>query len=277
MRVQTVLVGTDLTERADQAIVRGHELATANDAKLIICHVGPGHVGSHPLFPQRHQEDVVSAASLEELIAEAVSNRTADVTGRDPEQFDVVVDQGDVVAVLTEQALRVAADLIVVMDDRPELDGPRTVARDLARSSSCSIFVVGTGSGTEVAVVALEDEVETIPELLSAAGSTLGSLPPKADVILFVDDPTLSISRVSARIAEQAAQMGIVLVPSFARIGDTSLITRAVEEASRGLVVMAAPVPDQLTADMSGPLDDALSAIRSSVLLLRRGTRGAPA
>src|SRR5213075_2067089 len=127
MRVRTLLVGTDLTERANQAIYRGHQVALANGAKLVVCHVGPGHVGSHPLFPQRHQEEVVSAAAAEEGIAEAVSLRVTEVTGRTPEQFDVVVDHGHVAAVLTEQASRIEADLIVVMSDSSERDGGGTV------------------------------------------------------------------------------------------------------------------------------------------------------
>jgi nucleotide-binding universal stress UspA family protein len=50
MRVRTLLVGTDLTERANQVIDRGHRLAAANGAKLIVCHVAPGHVSSHRSF-----------------------------------------------------------------------------------------------------------------------------------------------------------------------------------------------------------------------------------
>jgi nucleotide-binding universal stress UspA family protein len=269
MRVRTLLVGTDLTERANQALYRGHQLATANGAKLVVCHVAPGHVGSHPLFPQRYQDEAVSAAGLDEGIAEAISLRTAEVTGRSPDQFDVVVDQGDVALVLSEQASRVGADLIVVMDDRSEPDRAGTVTRDLARTSSCSVFVIGRGSGTGVTLVALEDEVELIPELVSAARSVLASLPSQVDVILFADDPELSPSRIAERVADLGAQTGVVLVPCFTRMDDTSLLTRAVDDASLGLVVMAAPVPDDITAGAAGPLDEALSAIRSSVLLLR--------
>ena len=269
MRVRTILVGTDLTEQGDQAILRGHQIATANEAKLVVCHVGPGHVGSHPLFPQRHQDDVVSAANVEERIAEAVSLRAAEVTGRNPEQFDVVVDHGDVAAILTEQASRVGADLVVVMADRSEPDGAGTVTRDLARLSPCSVFVVGKGSGTGVAVVALEDEVALVPALVSAARSMLASLPSKIDVVLFVSNREMSASRLTERIRDQGVPMGVDLVPWFAQIGDTSLLTRAVDDAKLGLVVMAAPVPDDLAAATSSPLDDALSAIQSSVLLLR--------
>src|SRR5260221_13857400 len=200
MHLRTVLVGTDLTEQSDQAIVRGHQIATANEAKLVVCHVGPGHVGSHPLFPQRHQDDVVSATNLEEQIAETVSLRASEVTGR-PDQFDVVVDHGDAAAVLTEQASRVGADLIVVMADASEPGSDGTVTRDLARTSPCSLFVVGEGSGTGVAVVALEDEVEVITELVSAARSMLASVPARIDVILFVDDPELSPARITEPIA----------------------------------------------------------------------------
>jgi hypothetical protein len=268
MRVRTVLVGTDLTERDDKAISRAHQLAVANEAKLVVCHVGPGHVGSHPLFPQRHQDDVDSAANLEGTIAEAVSLRAAAVTGQSPEQFDVVVDHGDVAAVLSEQATRMGADLIVVMSDRAENGDAGTVTRDLARMSPCSIFAVGEGSGTGVAVVALEDEVDLVPELVSAARSTLASVPSQLEVILFVHRREAT-PRISERIADQAVQMGVALVPWFADIGDTSLLTRAVEDASLGLVVMSAPVPDDLTATTSSPFDEALSSIRSSVLLLR--------
>src|SRR5258708_1314426 len=242
MRVRTVLVGTDLTDRSDRAIARAHQLAAANEAKLVVCHVGPGHVGSHPLFPQRHQDDVVSATNLEEQIAETVSLRASEVTGRSPDQFDVVVDHGDAAAVLTEQASRVGADLIVVMADASEPEGAGTVTRDLARTSPCSLFVVGEGSGTGVAVVALEDEVEVITELVSAARSMLATVPSRVDVILFVDDPALSPARITERIGDQAAKMGVALVPWFAEIGDTSLLTRAVDDPSLGLVVMAAPL-----------------------------------
>jgi nucleotide-binding universal stress UspA family protein len=268
MRVRTLLVGTDLTERTDRALYRGHEIAAMNGAKLVVCHVAPGHVGSHPLFPQRHQEDVLSAASAEEGIADAVSARTTEVTGRSADQFDVVVDQGEVAAVLSEQASRVGADLVVVMDDRSEPDRVGTVARELARIAPCSVLVIGKDSGTGVTLVALEDEVEVIPELLSAARSTLGSLPSQVDAILFADDPTLPVSRVAARIADIGTETGVVLVPRFAEMADTSLLARAAASAL-GLVVLAAPRPDDLTAATSGPFDDALSAIQSSVLLLR--------
>jgi hypothetical protein len=104
---------------------------------------------------------------------------------------------------------------------------------------------------------------------VTAASSMLATSPSKVEVILFVDQRGPSTSRLTSQIACQAAQMGVVLVPWFAEIGDTSLLSRAVDDASLGLVVMAAPVPDDLTADAPGPLDEALSAIRSSVLLLR--------
>lgn len=269
MRLGTVLVGTDLTERSDPAIVRGHQIALASDAKLVVCHVGPGHVGSHPLFPQHHQDDVVAASNLEQRIADAVSQRAAEITGRTSEQFDVVVDHGDVVAVLTEHAARLGADLIVVMADASDLEGGGTVTRDLARRSPCSVFAVGEGSGAGVAVVALEDDIETIPALVTAASTILGNSPTKVEVILFVDDPKMSTSRIADRLTGQAAVMGIALVPWFAEMVDTSLVRRAVDDGDLGLVVMAAPVPDNLTADSASPLDEALSTIRSSVLLLR--------
>jgi nucleotide-binding universal stress UspA family protein len=269
MRVRTLLVGTDLTERADQAILRGNQLSVANDARLVVCHVGPAHVGSHPLFPQLHQEDVVTAASLEERIAEAVSLRVADVTGRSPEAFDVVVDYGDVATILAEQAAQVGADLIVIMTDRSEEDGPGTVTRDLARRSPSSVLVLGEGSGEGVAIVALEEEVGLLPELVSAASTVVGTLPSKIDVIFFVSDRERSTTPITTCVAKQAAELRIVLDPWFADVNDTSLLMRVVEDATAGLVVVTAPNPDKLIAGTSSPLDEVLPATRSSVLLFR--------
>ena len=61
----------------------------------------------------------------------------------------------------------------------------------------------------------------------------------------------------------------MALVPAYADIEDTSLLSRAVDDPALGLVAMPVPVPDDFTADTSSPVDDALSCIRSSVLLLR--------
>ena len=108
-----------------------------------------------------------------------------------------------------------------------------------------------------------------IPALVSAARSTVSALPTTVDVIVYVDDPARPTSLIAGRIAEQGSDMQVALVPWFAELGDTSLLTRAVSDASLGLVVISAPIPDDLTAETSSPLDDALSLIKSSVLLLR--------
>ena len=76
---QRVLVATDLSEPADEAIRQGHAWAEATGAQLIVCHVVANLMSSNMVFPQLAQE----AATIPELFRQAedaVSARVAAVT-----------------------------------------------------------------------------------------------------------------------------------------------------------------------------------------------------
>src|SRR5450432_2900071 len=262
MSFRTLLVGTDLTERSDAAILRGHDIARNNDARLVVCHVAPAQIGSHPLFPQRYEEEMLSAAHLDEQLAEAVSLRVAELTQREPDTFDVIIDQGEPARVLMDHAARLAADLTVVMNDGPDSDA--TVTRDLARSSSCSTLVVGNGLGTGLAVMALETEIATVPALLAAARAAITFETSKIVMILWVTGGEFAVLKWTSRLAELSIALGVTLEPRFAEIGDTSVVDRAATDPSIGLVALAAPLPDRGLTETSSPIDDALPGATSS-------------
>src|SRR5689334_13881649 len=92
MQIRTILVASDLTERGHPAIVRGAELATTHGAKLVVCHVVPAQAGSHPLFPQQYIVDATSAASLDQRIADTLSQLVTSLTSRPPDAFDILID-----------------------------------------------------------------------------------------------------------------------------------------------------------------------------------------
>jgi hypothetical protein len=285
MMVRTVLVGTDLSDRADHAIVRGHELAEASGARLVVCHVGPPQLASHPLFPQYHQDDIVAATGRDADVAETVSARVVELTGRSRDIFEVVVDQGSAARALCDQSTRVSADLIVVMADRDTDDRHATVTRDLARGCACSVLVLGdansdgnTNGGEEssaagVAVVALEGEVDLIPELVSAAVQVSPSRPSEIDVVLWVGEHDVLASSITAQLANASRELGIGLAPWFASVKDTSiLMAEAARHPSIGLLALTAPAPADLAKGASSPIDDLLPEARCSILLLRVGS-----
>jgi nucleotide-binding universal stress UspA family protein len=278
MLVRTLLVGTDLSDRADQAIVRGHELAAAGGARLVVCHVGPPELAAHPLFPQQHQRDVLAATQEDAEMAEDVSSRVVELTGRSRENFEVVVDRGQASRALCEQSARVSADLVVVMADRLLEGEAATVTRDLVRGCNCSVLVLGRAAGEaertpeRVAVVALEGEVEFVPELVSAALFVSSKRPPGIDVVLWVAERDVEASAITAQLARQSSDLGMPLAPWFADVRDTTmLMARASRHPSIGLLVILAPPPAELAKSASGPIDDILPEATSSILLLRLG------
>ena len=182
--MRTILVGTDLTERSDPAIVRGAALARTNGARLVVCHVGPRQVGVNPLFPQQHQRDLASTANWEEVVAEAMTRRVVELTGLDV--FDVALDEGEPSRVLCQQASRLSADLIVVMSDGPGAE--KRVTRDLS-TSPCSVLALDGSAGSTVALLTWESEVESVHELAAAARSVLVQPVGKFVVVMWTDLP----------------------------------------------------------------------------------------
>jgi nucleotide-binding universal stress UspA family protein len=293
MVVRTLLVGTDLSERADRAIVRGHELAQAGLARLVVCHVGPSRLAAHTLFPQKHVDDIAAVTELDAELAEIVSSRVVQLTGRQPDAFEVVLDQGSPARALCEQSARVSADLIVVMADRVSEDGDGLVTRDLVRGCGCSVLILGGGPKSNrngeppanrarvlrpvrdtpgVAIVALEGEISLIPDLVEAARFVAPSPPEEIDVVLWVSEQDVEASSVTRELDAHARKLGVRLSPWFAQVRDTSLLmAQAAQDPSVGLLVFVAPLPSNLVRGTSSPIDDVLPEATSSILLLRVG------
>ena len=218
MALRTLLVGTDLTEHSDRAIVRGHRLSLSHGARLVVCHVLPDQLGSHPLFPQQYEQEVISSTNRDEQIAEAVSQRVVELTAREPDAFDVIIDRGDVARVLGDHARRLSADLTIVMADAPG-ETLATITRDLARESPCSMLVVGESSATGVAVVALAGESEQVPALVKSACAVASSPPDRIVVVLFVTDAAgvPATETWGPHLAALSAELGVAVEPWFAR------------------------------------------------------------
>src|SRR5215472_5523025 len=81
MNLNRVLVATDLSESADEAVRQASALAEAHGAKLAVCHVAPSLVGIHPLFPQLNAPDVQADAEFEARLRTALEERVAGMVG----------------------------------------------------------------------------------------------------------------------------------------------------------------------------------------------------
>jgi nucleotide-binding universal stress UspA family protein len=108
-----VLVATDLSESADEAIRQGHFFAEEAGGKLVVCHVVHELLRYSPLFPQRVQAETEALIAIERQAANAVEQRVVAVTGRASDSFEVNITTGAAEAEVLRVAEEVGATLIV--------------------------------------------------------------------------------------------------------------------------------------------------------------------
>lgn len=109
-----VVVATDLSEAADEAVLQAHRWALAFDRELVVVHVVPEGVGQNPLFPQRSEGQLEAVLDAESRASDRVAERVALLTGRDANAVQVIIGTGTVSRFLVEQAERLRAMLVVV-------------------------------------------------------------------------------------------------------------------------------------------------------------------
>jgi nucleotide-binding universal stress UspA family protein len=109
-----VLVATDLSEAADEAIRQGFARARLEKGEVIVCHVVPDVLRDSPLFPQAATLDTARQLELQTRAAAAVEDRAIAVTGAKSGEFRVVVESGTPEAVIVRIAEEVHASLVVV-------------------------------------------------------------------------------------------------------------------------------------------------------------------
>src|SRR5579863_9435278 len=154
-----VLVATDLSEGADEAIRQGHARAVAAKGELVVCHVVPRAVHHNPLFPQENSAETAGAVGLERRIADATEERVVALTGSEPGSFRVIIDSGSPDAAIVRTADEVGATLVVVSSrgatglDRLLLG---SVAERVVRYAHCAVLVARPHAPTGHILVATD-------------------------------------------------------------------------------------------------------------------------
>jgi nucleotide-binding universal stress UspA family protein len=128
-----VLVATDLSESADEALRQADALARHAGGALRVCHVLPEMLRVRMLFPQLQLQDAYDIQALEREAADVVAARVRDLTGRSAADYAVEIDAGSPHAGILQAAERIQAGILVV--------GPGSVAERVARSAACHVLV----------------------------------------------------------------------------------------------------------------------------------------
>jgi nucleotide-binding universal stress UspA family protein len=170
--VERVLVATDLSEPADEAIRQAYERAQGPGARLTVVHVIPNLMPSDPLFPQLEQQMVLALPALQDRITEQVGRRVEALTGRPSDQFEVVVEAGIPHVVIVQRAEERRADLVVVGSHGTTgvsriLLG--TVADKVVRHAHCPVLVARQCPKTGKILVATDFSDPSLPAVAAAA------------------------------------------------------------------------------------------------------------
>lgn len=167
-----ILVATDFSEAADEAIRQAHLWATRCDHKLSALHVMAGAVPMHALFPQLNQQDANEVVALERDLAERLSERIRHCTGHNLDASRVHVDFGNPYAAIVKKAEQLGASLLVIGGSGTT--GLRrmflgSVAEKVVRNAHCSVLVARHVLEGSVVLAATDLSDLALPAVQSAA------------------------------------------------------------------------------------------------------------
>ncbi|HEY3354720.1 MAG TPA: universal stress protein [Polyangia bacterium] len=114
MKLRKIFAATDLSEPASEALRQADELSRATGAELVVCHVMPNPLRSNMLFPQLNEQIALDRPAERDRVVDELTSYVAELTGRAPEDFAILVDDGTPHRVLVEKAEHYGADLVVV-------------------------------------------------------------------------------------------------------------------------------------------------------------------
>jgi nucleotide-binding universal stress UspA family protein len=247
-----VLIATDLGEGAEEALRQGDALARTLDAPLHVCHVLPELLSLDPLFPQLGLRAALAAPELETKAAEAVADQVAAVTGRGPEDFDVVMQTGAPHAGIVQAAELVGAGLVVLAahSTRKSAGTLSGVAERVVRHAHCAVLVARpSAAGTVLGATDFSDPA--LPAVEAAVAEArrrrsplalihcLDLLPPG---VVGYEVPPLSAEVVAAMRAQSQQR----LEHALARFQAAGSLTIAEGPAGATIVKTAAALPAEL-------------------------------
>jgi nucleotide-binding universal stress UspA family protein len=166
-----VVAATDFSEAADEAVRQADERARSADATLAVIHVIPNPLLMDPLFPQLGQEMATASPNLQRDVIEQVGARVTALTGRQPGEFEILVEDGSPPAVIVRRAEERGADLLVV-GDRGATGLSRTllgsVAERVLRHAHCPVLVVRRSEKSRRILVATDFSDPSLPAVAAA-------------------------------------------------------------------------------------------------------------
>jgi nucleotide-binding universal stress UspA family protein len=189
LRASRILVATDLSDSADEALRQAHAIARASGGKLVACHVLPEALRYQPLFPDRAGDALKELTAAQGTMGDAVATRVAEITGQARSDFEVVVGHGPAGARIVSEAEAHGADLVVV-GSRGATGIERfllgSVAERVVRYAHVPVLVARSSPATD-RIVAGTDFSDPSREALAVAKVIAGWWPSQVTLVHAID------------------------------------------------------------------------------------------
>jgi nucleotide-binding universal stress UspA family protein len=166
-----ILVATDLSDPADEALRQADNRARVVDGVLGVCHVLPS-AGVHMLFPERYAREATEEANLDERARGVVGERVTSTTGRTPASVEVFVERGTEYAEIVRRAEDWRATLTVVGNHHRTGGAPGRrlggVAAKVVRYAHCPVLVARPCAHRGLVVCATDLSAPSLPAVEAA-------------------------------------------------------------------------------------------------------------
>jgi nucleotide-binding universal stress UspA family protein len=114
MKTGPVIVASDFSPAADEAIRQAHERALATEQRLMVVHVVPRSIQMHAFFPQVNPLAIDDILERQKALGPKLVERVSSLTGRAEADFDVALEAGEPYLEIVSKAEDLGASLIVV-------------------------------------------------------------------------------------------------------------------------------------------------------------------
>jgi len=191
-----ILIGTDLSGTADEAVRQGFSLAASGAHELALCHVLP-EPQLRTLSPEEHERDLSALLELEPRVAEALTAQVERLLGSEAAPFQIFIEQGSDYAKLIQRAEQWHADLLVVGSHGRSGIGryfSRSVAEHVVRYAPSAVLVARERArGVVLIATDLSD-----PALPAIAAGVREALRRQAPLVVVHVTETLSLGMLPA-------------------------------------------------------------------------------
>jgi nucleotide-binding universal stress UspA family protein len=275
---RNILVATDLSEAADEAIRQAYEQARLFRARLRALHVLPSWPGT-PMAYGEAEREVLERERLSAEILDAMTTRVESLVGASDVTFGAVLDEGLPSDVIVTRAEAMGADLVVVGGTGKESrTGVRRllggVAEAVVRSCRRSVLVARPAPGTHRVLCA----VDFSPTSWAAARAALALHLTAGDELHIVHAlaPGEHAAEATQRLAGVAAELGHGITKLVTGAPDVAIAALAADERADLVVIgmTGRGSGSGLRGLLLGSVADAVARnAPCSVLVVRESTR----